>query len=96
MIKCHMERAEGRSRRSDWRRAVAAVRDGRVAEGGSPERAVSEVGARSSEPGPKDRVSPAYLRLGEPERYARRVSRLGAQRPDPQPSTDFETRPDTR
>lgn len=36
--------------RSDCGRAVAAVRKGRVAEDGSPERAVSEVGVRSSEP----------------------------------------------
>jgi len=36
--------------RSDCGRAVAAVREGRVAEDGSPERALGEVGVRSREP----------------------------------------------
>src|SRR5437773_8253711 len=58
---------------SDWRRAVAAVSERRVAEGRAlyTERSPAELyrGARSS----------------ERERYARQASRLGAERPFPAP-----------
>ena len=60
--------------RSDWRRAVAAVSERRVAEGRAlnTERSPAELyrGARSS----------------ERERYARQASRLGAERPSTDPS----------
>src|SRR5947209_4937742 len=59
--------------RSDWRRAVAAVSERRVAEGRAlyTERSPAELyrGARSS----------------ERERYARQASRLGAERPSTRP-----------
>jgi len=59
--------------RSDWRRAVAAVSERRVAEGRAlyTERRPAELyrGARSS----------------ERERYARQASRLGAKRPSTNP-----------
>ena len=59
---------------SDWRRAVAAVSERRVAQGRAlyTERSPAELyrGARSS----------------ERERYARQASRLGAQRPSTSPS----------
>src|SRR5207302_7823937 len=60
--------------RSDWRRAVAAVSERRVAQGRAlyTQRSPAELyrGARSS----------------ERERYARQASRLGAQRPSTSPS----------
>ena len=59
---------------SDWRRAVAAVSERRVAEGRAlyTQRSPAELyrGARSS----------------ERERYARQASRLGAERPSPDPA----------
>src|SRR5439155_22501532 len=63
-----------RSRGATWRRAVAAVSERRVAQGRAlyTQRSPAELyrGARSS----------------ERERYARQVSRLGAQRPSTSPS----------
>src|SRR5436309_12208903 len=65
--------------RSDWRRAVAAVSERRVAEGRAlyTQRSPAELyrGARSS----------------ERERYARQASRLGAQRPSTSPASSVIT-----
>ena len=74
MIEMPLLRRARAKPRSDWRRAVAAVSERRVAEGRAlyTERSPAELyrGARSS----------------ERERYARQASRLGAQRPSTRPA----------
>jgi len=73
-----VRRERGRAA-SDWRRAVAAVSERRVAQGRAlyTKRSPAEVyrGARSS----------------ERERYARQASRLGAERPSPAPASEIGT-----
>lgn len=70
----------GEEPRSDLRRVVAAVREGRVAKGQGPNGDGPEQRAR-----PLGRVSPAAVWQSEPERYARQASRVGAERPSPAP-----------